>query len=236
MLNYYSSYILEKEHPDTAFILNFSRLTPAQVYEEYKEVPGKEMNTVLLENKAALKRKKQQARDLAIEINKTKQIIDNNIADMKAKCSYFNEDFGKLETEILDEDVYNTLQETNKQKKRYRDLMQEYQLLSKDVAQCNHLVNECRKRLVSEFREWFDAVGGNMDELDSIKLEEIPDRDSHSANVTLTPIREMEAEQFYSARASMIKHRRSVSLDRARTGSALGALSSANRRRNIMFK
>ena len=88
-----------------------SRSFALQIYEEYKTVPGKEMNAVLLENKAILKKKKLQARDVALEINKfgralprfsftclrTKLQIDENIADMKAKCSYFNEDFSKLE-------------------------------------------------------------------------------------------------------------------------------------------
>ena len=41
-----------------------------QIYEEYKTVPGREMNAVLLENKAILKKKKLQARDIALEINK----------------------------------------------------------------------------------------------------------------------------------------------------------------------
>ena len=201
-------------------------------------MPGKEMNTILIDNKTVLKKKKQQARDVAIEINKTKQSIDDNIAEMKAKCSYFNEDFSKLEEQVLDEDVFITLMETKKLKKRYRELMDVHQRLMQDISHCNHLVTECRKRLISDFREWFDAVGGNMDELDSIKLDE-------SESVTLrevqTPVaapasaagsHEPGSDAFYAARASMFR-KSFASPEKVSRTSVSG---SANRRRNIMFQ
>ncbi len=233
----------EKEKPDTAFILNFSRLTPAQVYEEYKQVPGKEMNGILMDNKVALKKKKLEARAVALEINRTKRIIDQNIAAMRAKCSFFNEDFNTstLESQVLDEDVYEMFLDTNKQKKLYRELLEQHQGLTKEIEQCSHLVTECRKRLVSEFRAWFEAVGGNMDELDSIRLDapEV-ERDIQSApagtSVTtltsLPSVREPESDPFYGARASI--HRKSI-IAHGRKSTFLPS-TAGGRRRNIMFQ
>ena len=42
---------------------------------------------------------------------------------------------------MLDEDVFNTLVETKKHKKHYRELMDIHQGLMRDITHCNHLVS-----------------------------------------------------------------------------------------------
>ena len=188
-----------------SWILNFARLNVAQVFDEYKEHPGKELNEILKENKAILKRKKHDAHAIAVEINTTKHAIDRNMADMKAKCAYFNEDLNQLEGQVLDEDVYETLLETKKKKKKYRELIEQHQAMTREISRCTQLVQECRKRLLDEFREWYESVGGNVEELDTMNLEEAPREASANSKISVTPIGDPHSEIFYGARKSIMR-------------------------------
>lgn len=218
-----------------AWILNFSRLNVSQVFDEYKEHPGKELNEILRENKFILKKKKDEARSLAIEINTVKHAIDRNMADMKSKCAYFNEDLTQLEGQILDEDVYKTLLETKRKKKKYRELVDEHTLQTREISRCAQLVQDCRKRLLDEFRDWYEAVGGNVDELDTMDLEE-PVRDLQSAlsATTVTPLSDMHADMFYSARKSVMRRSMTAPTPGRKSVIAPPTSNAGNRRKHVL--
>jgi hypothetical protein len=114
-----------------------------------------------------------------------------------------------MEGQVLDEDVYEMLLDAKKKRKRYREMIETHQSLSRDIARCSNLVQECRKRLLSEFREWYEAVGGNVDELDALNLDEEPVRDTKSAtSISISPIiTDPNADKFYDTRASIMGRR-----------------------------
>jgi hypothetical protein len=224
-----------------SWILNFSRLTVSQIFDEYKEHPGKDLSEVLLENKAILKRKKTESHSLALEINKVKQHIDFLTKNIKERCSYFNDDIAALEGQVLDEDVFEMLVETKKAKKRYRELVESHQSLGRDISRCADLVQECRKRLLSEFRDWFIAAGGNVDELDSLNLEEDSREVKSASKLSMTatttttttttivlPKTDSGAERFYGTRQGVM--RRSVTFAQP----TLRRASTAPSRRRLM--
>lgn len=103
--------------------------------------------------------KKREAKRLSCIINETKKKID----EAKHQLNLINEskDYEQETTftgePILDEDEYELLCKLSSFKKTYRENYELLQHVSSDIAYCENLVKQCRKKLLLDFDTWYTA-------------------------------------------------------------------------------
>ena len=150
-------------------------MSAEEVFEEFKTKTGAKINDILKENKALLRARKQSVRQVAAEMNKLKTEIDQKQETIREKQSYFDgEDYkpsSSQTTAIIDEDSFEIMLELKQLKKKYRELSEELTALNKDVEYISKLITDCRERLLSEFRIWYQGLGGSVDNIDLSSLD-----------------------------------------------------------------
>ncbi len=176
---------------DVANDVNIHEMPLSQVFDEFKARSGAQLCEILKDNKSILRTKKQEARLVAAKLNEIKDQIDLCTSEMSAKQTYFDSNglqasaastasasasssaaAARGQPQVLDQDVFTLTMKCKELKKRYRSLHEELSSINKDIDYCNHLVVECRKKLLFEFRIFYQSLGGSVDEIDFAKLED----------------------------------------------------------------
>ncbi|XP_043921963.1 kinesin-like protein KIF9 [Protopterus annectens] len=131
----------------------------ASAFEEFKMDPGSEINMIFNENKAILAEKRKEMKQLSQRINSVKQEIDiirqalgEKKQEREKQGQYLNED-GQL---VIDEDEYLLIIKLKELKACYHSDYEEIRNLKAEVQYCQHLVDQCRQRLLSEFEIWYN--------------------------------------------------------------------------------
>lgn len=131
----------------------------ASAFEEFKMDSGSEINKIFNENKIILAEKRKQVKQLSQRINSIKQEIDvirqalgEKKQEREQQGQYLNED-GQL---IIDEDEYLLIIKLKELKACYHSDYEEIRNLKAEVQYCQHLVDQCRQRLLSEFEIWYN--------------------------------------------------------------------------------
>jgi len=138
---------------------DYRRLTRDEAFEEYqRNLGGKELAAVLMENKQELKKKQAESREVAIAINSFKGEIDRLSAEMEHMDSFYPKS-KEGETRVLDEPVYQRLNEVNALKAKYREEFRSHQTKQAEISMLERLIGQCREKLLAEFAEWFGEVG-----------------------------------------------------------------------------
>ena len=152
--------------PEAVDILSMSR---DEAYEHFKKSGGKEDGQALGKNNTTLHAHRLRSRNLAIALNKLKELIDNKTEEMNEMHSYFqNEHAPDSESNypVMDKPVFNLFQEINAMKAQYKEKRGELTSISKECASLEMDNRECRKRLLGSFTGWYaNVTGGEVADL-----------------------------------------------------------------------
>uniref|UniRef100_A0A452GZL4 Kinesin-like protein n=1 Tax=Gopherus agassizii TaxID=38772 RepID=A0A452GZL4_9SAUR len=128
-------------------------------FEEFKNERGSEINRIFKENKAILSDRKKKASEITHRLNLIKQEMDITKEALGAQKKereeqgeYVNEE-GQI---IIDEEEFLLVMKLKDLKKQYRSDFDELRDLKAEVQYCQHLVDQCRNRLISEFEIWYN--------------------------------------------------------------------------------
>ncbi|XP_032807376.2 kinesin-like protein KIF9 isoform X1 [Petromyzon marinus] len=131
---------------------------PAVAFEAFKAERGSEINRIFKENKLIYKEKQTKAIELAKHINTLKQEIDVAREALEAKTKKRQEQGEFMSSEgqmVIDEEEYCFLLRMRELQSQYRLHYEELRDIKAEVQWCQHQVNLCRQRLVSEFGTWY---------------------------------------------------------------------------------
>ncbi|NXK52392.1 KIF9 protein, partial [Chauna torquata] len=127
-------------------------------FEQFKEECGSEINRIFKENKSILLARKKRSSTVARRIN----IIKHEMEDIKKaleaqrqeRCQQgeYVDEKGHL---IIDEKEFLLIMKLKDLKEEHRSGYAELQDLKAEIQYCQHLVDQCRNKLVSEFEIWY---------------------------------------------------------------------------------
>uniref|UniRef100_A0A8C2HTD1 Kinesin motor domain-containing protein n=1 Tax=Cyprinus carpio TaxID=7962 RepID=A0A8C2HTD1_CYPCA len=110
-------------------------------FKDFKAERGSEINRILKENKAVLLERMAQLRTLTDAIN----------------AVGFTGQFVSAEGEpVLEEAELSLMIQLKELKNRYRQAYEDFRSTKTEVSCCQHLVNQCRTRLLTEFESWYN--------------------------------------------------------------------------------
>ncbi|XP_006893095.1 PREDICTED: kinesin-like protein KIF9 [Elephantulus edwardii] len=128
-------------------------------FEEFKSERGSEINRIFKDNKSILNERRKRASETTQRINAIKREIDVTKEALNFKKllqekqdEYENENKGLM---IIDEEEFLLLQKLKDLKMQYRSEYQDLQDLRAEMQYCQHLVDQCRHRLLTEFDIWY---------------------------------------------------------------------------------
>ncbi|KAK7170235.1 hypothetical protein R3I94_000470 [Phoxinus phoxinus] len=153
----------------------------AEAFEDFKAERGSEINRILKENKAVLLDRTSQLRTLTDVINVTKRGLDNITYELRQfrERRQSQGQFVSAEGEpVMEEAELSLLMQLKELKNRYRRAYEDLRCTKTEVGYCQHLVNQCRTRLLTEFESWYNESFLLPDEVLSV-LEAGPVRPGH---------------------------------------------------------
>ncbi|XP_066483762.1 kinesin-like protein KIF9 isoform X1 [Tiliqua scincoides] len=130
----------------------------ATAFEDFKNERGSEINRIFKENKTILNDRKKKMNEFTRRVNLLKQEMDTTRQALEAQRverehqgEYLNDE-GQI---IIDEEEFLLIMKLKDLKKQYRADFNELRDLQSEVQYCQHLVDQCRNRLVTEFEIWY---------------------------------------------------------------------------------
>ncbi|KAF6099652.1 kinesin family member 9 [Phyllostomus discolor] len=127
-------------------------------FEDFKNERGSEINRIFKENKSILNERRKRASEITQRINAIKQEIDVTKAALDFQKS-LREKQGEYENKgliIIDEEEFLLILKLKDLKKQYRSEYQDLRDLRAEIQYCEHLVDQCRHRLLTEFDIWYN--------------------------------------------------------------------------------
>uniref|UniRef100_A0A2K6V656 Kinesin-like protein n=1 Tax=Saimiri boliviensis boliviensis TaxID=39432 RepID=A0A2K6V656_SAIBB len=127
-------------------------------FEEFKNERGSEINRIFKENKSILNERRKRASETTQRINAIKQEIDVTKEALNFQKS-LREKQGEYENKglmIIDEEEFLLILKLKDLKKQYRSEYQDLRDLRAEIQYCQHLVDQCRHRLLMEFDIWYN--------------------------------------------------------------------------------
>uniref|UniRef100_A0A671MBB8 Kinesin-like protein n=1 Tax=Sinocyclocheilus anshuiensis TaxID=1608454 RepID=A0A671MBB8_9TELE len=153
----------------------------AEAFEDFKAERGSEINRILKENKAVLSKRTTQLRILTDVINATKRDLDYITYELRQfrERKQSQGQFVSAEGEpVLEEAELSLVMQLKELKNRYRQAYEDFRSTKTEVSYCQHLVNQCRTRLLTAFERWYNESFLFPDEVLSV-LETGPVRPGH---------------------------------------------------------
>ncbi|XP_059965407.1 kinesin-like protein KIF9 isoform X3 [Mesoplodon densirostris] len=127
-------------------------------FEDFKNERGSEINRIFKENKSILNERRKRASETTQRINAIKREIDMTKEALNFHKS-LREKQGEYENKglmIIDEEEFLLILKLKDLKKQYRTEYQDLQDLRAEIEYCQHLVDQCRHRLLTEFDIWYN--------------------------------------------------------------------------------
>ncbi|KAJ6655097.1 hypothetical protein lerEdw1_006001 [Lerista edwardsae] len=131
----------------------------ASAFEDFKNERGSEINRIFKENKIILNDRKKKMSEFTRRVNHLKQemdtarqALDAQRLEREQQGEYLNDE-GQI---IIDEEEFLLIVKLKDLKKQYRADFNELRDLQSEVRYCQHLVDQCRNRLVTEFEIWYN--------------------------------------------------------------------------------
>uniref|UniRef100_A0A803TK80 Kinesin-like protein n=1 Tax=Anolis carolinensis TaxID=28377 RepID=A0A803TK80_ANOCA len=128
-------------------------------FEDFKNERGSEINRIFKENKGILNDRKKKLSEVAHRLNLLKQEMDTARQALEAQKlereqqgEYLNDE-GQI---IIDEEEFLLIMKLKDLRKQYRADYSELRDLRSEVQYCQHLVDQCRNRLLTEFDIWYN--------------------------------------------------------------------------------
>ncbi|XP_072544196.1 kinesin-like protein KIF9 isoform X2 [Salminus brasiliensis] len=128
-----------------------------QAFEDFKVERGSEINRILKENKKVLLERLGQLQKLTHTINSNKRDIDRMSSELRLCREQRQGQFVGADGEpVLEEAEVALLFDLRQMKDRYRQTYEELLSTKAEVRYCQHLVDQCRTRLLTEFESWYN--------------------------------------------------------------------------------
>uniref|UniRef100_A0A8V1A923 Kinesin-like protein n=1 Tax=Gallus gallus TaxID=9031 RepID=A0A8V1A923_CHICK len=130
----------------------------AVAFEQFKKECGSEINRIFKENKSILLARRKRSSTVARRINIIKQEIEDIKKALEAQRQErsqqgeYVDEKGRL---IIDEKEFLLIMKLKDLKEEYRCSYAELQDLKAEIQYCQHLVDQCRNKLISEFEIWY---------------------------------------------------------------------------------
>ncbi|XP_027438998.1 kinesin-like protein KIF9 isoform X6 [Zalophus californianus] len=127
-------------------------------FEDFKNERGSEINRIFKENKSILNERRKRASETTQRINAIKREMDVTKEALNFQKS-LREKQGEYENKglmIIDEEEFLLILKLKDLKKQYRAEYQDLRDLRAEVQYCQHLVDQCRHRLLTEFDIWYN--------------------------------------------------------------------------------
>uniref|UniRef100_A0A8B9LXN3 Kinesin-like protein n=1 Tax=Astyanax mexicanus TaxID=7994 RepID=A0A8B9LXN3_ASTMX len=130
-----------------------------EAFEDFKLGRGSEINRILKENKGVLLERMDQLHKLTQAINSCKRDIDHMSSELQL-CREQRQSQGQFVGEkgepVLEEAELILLVGLREKKDQYRQSYEELLSTKAEVRYCQHLVDQCRIRLLTEFESWYN--------------------------------------------------------------------------------
>ncbi|XP_074166893.1 kinesin-like protein KIF9 isoform X4 [Sminthopsis crassicaudata] len=175
-------------------------------FEEFKNERGSEINRIFKQNKTILNDRRKKASETAQRINSIKKEIDTTKEALDVQKT-FREEQGEYENKglmIIDEEEFLLILKLKELKKQYRGEYQDLRDLKAEIQYCQHLVDQCRQRLLTEFDIWYnesflipEEMQASLKAKGSIRLGLFP-------LTKLTSLAEDDEEKFGQIQASVL--------------------------------
>ncbi|XP_039084181.1 kinesin-like protein KIF9 isoform X4 [Hyaena hyaena] len=127
-------------------------------FEDFKNERGSEINRIFKENKSILNERRKRASETTQRINAIKREMDVTKEALNFQKS-LREKQGEYENKglmIIDEEEFLLILKLKDLKKQYRAEYQDLRDLRAEIQYCQHLVDQCRHRLLTEFDIWYN--------------------------------------------------------------------------------
>ncbi|NXT92489.1 KIF9 protein, partial [Anhinga rufa] len=127
-------------------------------FEQFKEECGSEISRIFKENKSILLARKKRSSTVAQKINFIKHEMEGIKKALEAQKQErwqqgeYVDEKGQI---IIDEKEFLLIMKLKDLKEEYRSGYAELQDLKAEIQYCQHLVDQCRNKLVSEFEIWY---------------------------------------------------------------------------------
>ncbi|NXH66001.1 KIF9 protein, partial [Hydrobates tethys] len=127
-------------------------------FEQFKEECGSEINRIFKENKSILLARKKRSSTVAQRINFIKREMEGIKKALEAQKQErwqqgeYVDEKGQI---IIDEKEFLLIMKLKDLKEEYRSGYAELQDLKAEIQYCQHLVDQCRNKLISEFEVWY---------------------------------------------------------------------------------
>ncbi|XP_054203507.1 kinesin-like protein KIF9 isoform X7 [Homo sapiens] len=140
-------------------------------FEEFKNEQGSEINRIFKENKSILNERRKRASETTQHINAIKREIDVTKEALNFQKSLWEKQ-GKYENKglmIIDEEEFLLILKLKDLKKQYRSEYQDLRDLRAEIQYCQHLVDQCRHRLLMGATVGKNLTSGTMSPLSSLR-------------------------------------------------------------------
>nr|KAF6270328.1 kinesin family member 9 [Pipistrellus kuhlii] len=130
----------------------------AVAFEDFKNERGSEINRIFKENKSILNERRKRASEATQRVNAIKREMDEAREALSAQKAV-RERQGEYEKKgliIIDEEEFLLILKLKDLKKQYRAEYQDLRDLRAEIQYCEHLVDQCRHRLLTEFEIWYN--------------------------------------------------------------------------------
>ncbi|KAK1211530.1 KIF9 protein, partial [Pygoscelis papua] len=127
-------------------------------FEQFKEECGSEISRIFKENKSILLARKKRSSTVAQRINFIKREMEGIKKALEAQKQErwqqgeYVDEKGQI---IIDEEEFLLIVKLKDLKEEYRSGYAELQDLKAEIQYCQHLVDQCRNKLISEFEIWY---------------------------------------------------------------------------------
>uniref|UniRef100_A0A3B3SJX9 Kinesin-like protein n=1 Tax=Paramormyrops kingsleyae TaxID=1676925 RepID=A0A3B3SJX9_9TELE len=126
----------------------------AEAFEDFKAEHGSEIARILKENKAVLRDRQRRLRELTDGINETKREID--LASSTLQLQQQRQGVSTHNPLLMEEEELTLVLRLQELKVQYRRQHEELGSSRAEVNYCQHLVDQCRIRLLMEFESWYN--------------------------------------------------------------------------------
>ncbi|NXG99472.1 KIF9 protein, partial [Loxia leucoptera] len=134
-------------------------LSKQQAFEVFKKQTGQEIHRIFRDNKRILIAKKKGSHSVAQRINSLKEQMEATREALEAQKKKRRQEGEYMDEKgqvIIDEKEFSLIVKLKELKEEHRAGFTELKDLKAEIQYCQHLVDKCRKRLITEFEIWYN--------------------------------------------------------------------------------
>lgn len=130
-------------------------------FADWKAREGQNFERAFEKNRSELKERRGEMREAMATANARKREIDE-AKECLARKQADKPPEGVRDEELIDEEEYKLIKNLKDSKQHYREAFEKHRCLKMDVLQLEHLMQQCKAKLVQAFEEWFDQRYGHL--------------------------------------------------------------------------